>query len=183
MPKLFIKPALKIKSVQEVKSDSLTKNLHSKFSRTHIISLNSGEFLNANQNAARCRDMCRMRVFLLPLWIPLSWVCATSVGSVVMFLCSEWIHQLKNVLIIFIFYYTTRKPCQLGCRSLGRKRKKGGRQVRKRGRNGNREEKKKKKGQTKCRLRSKRARIKKVKLEKSKGKRKHLKGGRKRNCT
>lgn len=54
--------------------------------------------------------------------LSLSWVCATSVGSVVMFLCSEWIHQLKNVLIIFIFYYTTRKPCQLGCRTLGRKR-------------------------------------------------------------
>lgn len=49
-------------------------------------------------------------------------MCATSVGSVVMFLCSEWIHQLKNVLIIFIFYYTTGKPCQLGCRTLGRKR-------------------------------------------------------------
>lgn len=56
------------------------------------------------------------------LSLSLSWACATSVGSVVMFLCSEWIHQLKNVLIIFIFYYTTRKPCQLGCRALGRKR-------------------------------------------------------------
>lgn len=57
-----------------------------------------------------------------PLSLSLCWVCATSVGSVVMFLCSEWIHQHKNVLIIFIFYYTTWKPCQLGCRTLGRKR-------------------------------------------------------------
>lgn len=32
---------------------------------------------------------------------------ATAVVTVVMFHCSEWIHQLKNVLIIFIFYYTT----------------------------------------------------------------------------
>lgn len=31
---------------------------------------------------------------------------ATAVVPVVMFHCSEWIHQLKNVLIIFIFYYT-----------------------------------------------------------------------------
>lgn len=65
--------------------------------------------------------------------LSLSWVCATSVGSVVMFLCSEWIHQHKNVLIIFIFYYTTRKPCQLGCRALGKKRErrqKGGREGR-----------------------------------------------------
>lgn len=66
-----------------------------------------------------------MRVFfLLHFSIPLSLVYATSVGSVVMFLCSEWIHQHKNVLIIFIFYYTTRKPCQLGCRTLGREREK-----------------------------------------------------------
>lgn len=36
-----------------------------------------------------------------------------------MFLRSEWIHQHKNVLIIFIFYYTTRKACQLGSQSSG----------------------------------------------------------------
>lgn len=35
---------------------------------------------------------------------------ATAVVIVVMFHCSEWIHQLKNVLIIFIFYYTAAGP-------------------------------------------------------------------------
>lgn len=35
---------------------------------------------------------------------------ATAVVIVVMFHCSEWIHQLKNVLIIFIFYYTATGP-------------------------------------------------------------------------
>lgn len=55
----------------------------------------------------------------LPPPLSLSWACATSVASVVMFLRSEWIHQHKNVLIIFIFYYTTRKPCQLGSQSSG----------------------------------------------------------------
>lgn len=51
-----------------------------------------------------------LRLQRLGLFFFLSCTHATAVVTVVMFHCSEWIHQLKNVLIIFIFYYTTTGP-------------------------------------------------------------------------